>query len=154
MSIFGVSGNLLSADLHWNSLPSPSYIRNYVYESSISWDDINFTGDYLSYRIYYFYRDWDNNITLSISYSAIRQYARQTNPPYYGRGFFFVNNNFYAVSAQSSYSIMGTAYVNETSSKIVISISYDTNFIAFSSLNNFMNSSNRSNNEEIEIRWI
>lgn len=155
VSIFGVNGNLPSTDLLWNILPSPSLIRENHYQSSVSCSSIGFPSICSAYKISYFYRDWDNDISLSIDSFAIKQNNQESFPSSSASGgFFWFNQSLYSTTSAGVNSITGKAYIDSTDFKIVIDIRYYPNFVAYSGINSFMQSSNRSNNEQISIYWM
>lgn len=153
VNIFGVTGNLQSIDIKYNTLPSPSFSQNYVYTSSISWDSIGYTGC-SAYYMRYFCRDYDNNVSLSIISSGIKRNISESEPTLTGLGgFLSANGVFYSIYSGTG-SIDCNIYLNSLDSTVVVFISYTTAFTAFSVLNNLMQSSNRQYWEEIYFYWI
>ena len=124
-------------------------MNEYFYTASFPWSKVGFTDDWLGYYINYTCRDWDNNLTLDIGRASIRTNSerRTANISESAGGIFVASSEFYRTRDSGKYSIDADIYLNGTDSTVEIIISYSTRFVAFSSINSLMTSSNRTSME-------
>ena len=155
INIFGITRNLLSADLKFATIPSPNFEYAYSYTSKVSFEEIDFSYDKcLSYCCKYEYYNPNTHQSITIGRRWIGNNTVEYVESSIGRSLFDGNSTFYGVtSIPTQYDFSGYFGVNLPNKTIELNIVYYYNFIGFSVINSLMTDANRPSNEVIKFYW-